>query len=63
MVLEAHMKLCVTERDFAKKKKKKKSPKYWESRPNIGKVDQKWAKKSFLNLLKHLVINFTEFVP
>ena len=37
MVLEAHMKLCVTERDFAKKKKKKKKClKYWETRPKMG---------------------------
>ena len=58
MVLEAHMKLCVTERDFAKKKKKKKK-KFTKN----GKYEQKWAKKIFFNLLKHLVINFTEFVP
>ena len=42
MVLEAHMKLCVTERDFATKKKVS----------NIGKLDQKWAKKKFFEFIE-----------
>ena len=50
MVLEAHMKLCVTERDFAKKKNKKKTKKKKVS--NIGKLDQKWAKKKFFEFIE-----------
>ena len=38
MLLETHMKLCMTEADFVKKKKKKKFPK------NFGK----WAKNRVL---------------
>ena len=44
MVLETHMKLCVTEPDFSEKKKF--GPKNWENRPKMGQ------KQDFLNLLK-----------
>ena len=49
MVLEAHMKLCVTEPDFAEIFF---CPQNWENKLKIGQ------KQGFLNLVKHLVINF-----
>ena len=49
MVLENHMKLCVTDPDFPEKKF---CPQNWE---NETKMEQK---QSFLDLLKKFVINF-----
>ena len=49
MVLEAYMKLCMTEPDFLEIFF---FPKNWENGP---KMDQK---QGFLNLLKNLVIDF-----
>ena len=49
MVLETHMKLCVTEPDFAEKFV------YIQNWENGPETDQK---QGFLNLLKHMVINF-----
>ena len=49
MVLETHMKFCVTEPDFPEKKF---LPQNWENGPKMGQ------KQDFLNLLKNLVINF-----
>ena len=49
MMLETHMKLCVTEPDFPEK----------FFAPKIVKMGQKWAKnRIFLNILKNSVINF-----
>ena len=48
-MLETHVKLCATELDFQEKNI---CPKNWE---NGTKMDQK---QDFLNMLKHLVINF-----
>ena len=45
MVLETHMKLCVTEPDFPGKFF---CPKNWENGPKVG----------FLNLLENLFLNF-----
>ena len=46
MMLETHMKLCVTEADFPEKK-------------NFPQKLGKWAKKKgFLNMLKNSVVNF-----
>ena len=49
MVLETHMKLCVTELDFLEKFF---WPKCWENGPKMGQ------KQGFLKLLKDLVIKF-----
>ena len=49
MVLETHMKFCVTEPDFPEKNF---LPQNWENGPKMGQ------KQDFLNLLKNLVINF-----
>ena len=50
MVLESHVKLCVTEPDFLGKC-------FFPSK--IGKMDLKWANnRVFFNLLENLVINF-----
>ena len=49
MVLEIHMKLCLTEPDFPEKSF---CPKNWENSPKIGQ------KHGFLNILKNLVISF-----
>ena len=49
MVLETHMKLCVTEPDFPEKCF---FPKKWENGPKVGQ------KQGFLNLLKNFAINF-----
>ena len=49
MVVETHMKLCVTEPDFTGNFF---CPKNWENGP---KMDQK---QSFFNLLENLFINF-----
>ena len=46
MVLEIHMKLCMTEPNF---------PEKISFAPKIGKMDQK---QGFLNILKNFVINF-----
>ena len=50
MVLETHIKLCVTEPDFPEEKKF--CPQNWENGPKMGQ------KHGFLNLLKNFVINF-----
>ena len=49
MVLETHMKLCVTEPDFPGKMFFLQN---WENGPKIGQ------KQSFLDLLENLDINF-----
>ena len=49
MVLETHMKLCVTEPDFPGKVFCLKN---WENGPKIGQ------KQGFFNLLKNLFLNF-----
>ena len=48
MVLEIHMKLCMTEPDFLE----------CFFAPKIGKMDQKGPKQGFLSLLKTFVIRF-----
>ena len=48
MVLETHMKSCVTELDFARKK----NFRPWQNSLKVGR------KKGFLKILKNLVINF-----
>ena len=53
MVLETHMKLCVTELDFSEKDF---CPQNWENRP---KMDQK---KGFWIYWKISTLSFTEFV-
>ena len=49
MVLESHVKLCVTEPDFPGIFK---SPQNWENGSKMGQ------KQGFFNLLENLVINF-----
>ena len=49
MVLETHMKLCVTEPDFPEKC-------FWP--PKLGKWTKNGPKQGFLNLLKYMVIKF-----
>ena len=49
MVLESHVKLCVTESDFLRKKF---CPKNWENVPKIGQ------KQGLFNLLENVVISF-----
>ena len=49
MMLETHMKLCVTELDFLE----------IFFCPKIGKTGLKWVKnRGFFNILKNFVINF-----
>ena len=53
MALKTHMKFSMAEPDFLQR---------FFFAPNIVKIDQKWAKDGFLNLLKNLALIFTEFV-
>ena len=55
MMLEIHMKLCMTEADF---------PEHFFFAPKIGKMDQKKAKnRVFWIYWKISSLIFTEFVP
>ena len=53
MILETHMKLCVTEPDFLENFF---CPKNWENGPKMEYIE--YIPLDFLNILKNFVINF-----